>query len=818
MRWMALCLFVCACLPAVAADVLPPAPPKADWKNQIPLDYPDIATARKAWIPMNDSAPVSRVKWESCRGMRFTCNFAGTKFERASWDLKTTLDLSTAQGIQFQVFCPDPSPVSYFGFYLKSGEGWYSGTFAPDVPGKWGTVRVDKIDMRVEGKPAGWNKIDGVRISGWRGTDQDASLFVANIGYIPSESPIAVVWGEWAGQQLPEEARVISESVRLTATLLAGSGFSFGLISDASLTPEALAGRKVAILPYNPKMPDAARGALAKFIDGGGKLITFYRIPEGFEKKIGIQTGQYLKESKPGQFASIRRSGGGLPELPEITMQSSRNIISAAPQQDKAQVAAYWFDAEGKNTNEPAVIVSGTAAHMTHILFRDDPDHKRLLLLAMLGKLLPECWQKAAEWSLKQAGAVGPYNSYETVRTALKDKRKRDNVAQALDQAEKLRSDADALMKAQKFAQAIDAAGQMHAQLVTAYCAAQRGVSGEHRAFWCHDACGVLGMSWDEAIKNLAGNGFTAVMPNMCWGGTAYYASDVLPVAAEIKAKGDQLAACLEACRKYGIECHVWKVNWNMGGRAAAAFRDRMAKEGRIQVSADGKKNPDWLCPSNPANQQLEIDAMAEIAAKYDVDGVHFDYIRYPDSQACFCTGCKERFEKVLGKKVDGWPQAVMKDEKLRAAWLDFRRAQITKVVAGVHEKVKAKKPNVKISAAVFPNYPSDRDSIGQDWKLWCEKGYVDFVCPMDYTPSNAQFENQVKLQKEWAGKVPCYPGIGLSLWTDPDPICRLIDQIEVTRKMKTGGFTVFNYNTREANEILPQCGLGITRKSVSEK
>mgnify|MGYP000700577408 CR=1 FL=1 len=38
-----------------------------------------------------------------------------------------------------------------------------------------------------------------------------------------------------------------------------------------------------------------------------------------------------------------------------------------------------------------------------------------------------------------------------------------------------------------------------------------------------------------------------------------------------------------------------------------------------------------------------------------------------------------------------------------------------------------------------------DRDTIGQDWKLWCDRGYLDFVCPMDYTASSAQFRSATR-------------------------------------------------------------------------
>ena len=64
---------------------------------------------------------------------------------------------------------------------------------------------------------------------------------------------------------------------------------------------------------------------------------------------------------------------------------------------------------------------------------------------------------------------------------------------------------------------------------------------------------------WDRSIRRLRDMGFNAVIPNMLWAGLAHYPSDVLPEAPGGK---DQIADCLKACRKYGVECHVWKVNY----------------------------------------------------------------------------------------------------------------------------------------------------------------------------------------------------------------------------------------------------------------
>ena len=166
-----------------------------------------------------------------------------------------------------------------------------------------------------------------------------------------------------------------------------------------------------------------------------------------------------------------------------------------------------------------------------------------------------------------------------------------------------------------------------------------------------------------------------------------------------------------------------------------------------------------------------------------------------------------------MGAKVKNWPADVRSDNDLGDKWLAFRRKQITDTVAAVWAGAKKVRPEVEISAAVFRNWPSDRDSVGQDWKLWCERGYLDFVCPMDYTPLNSLFDRMVSQQLEWTHGVPCYPGIGVSVWNDRTDIAKLIEQINITRKHKTGGFTIFNYASVEANEIVGKLGKGITKK-----
>ena len=126
--------------------------------------------------------------------------------------------------------------------------------------------------------------------------------------------------------------------------------------------------------------------------------------------------------------------------------------------------------------------------------------------------------------------------------------------------------------------------------------------------------------------------------------------------------------------------------------------------------------------------------------------------------------------------------------------------------------RVRAEAPGVKISAAVFQNAETAPSNVGQDWPTWCQENLLDFVCPMDYEESPALFTGKLVPQKRLAGKVPIYPGIGLSTWrNDGRDAVRLARQILAVRELGLDGFTVFNFD-RRAEKVLPLLRLGVTR------
>jgi uncharacterized lipoprotein YddW (UPF0748 family) len=357
------------------------------------------------------------------------------------------------------------------------------------------------------------------------------------------------------------------------------------------------------------------------------------------------------------------------------------------------------------------------------------------------------------------------------------------------------------------YAQMLTPAFDGRAWLTMAYVLCQRPEAGELRAAWEENGTGPWPGDWAHAADHLAKNGFTAVLPNMLWGGLAHYPSKYLPRSDTYRKYGDQIAQCLAACRASGLQMHVWKIDWNME-TSPQGFVDKMKSQKRTQVDVYGH-DVRWLCPSDPRNRRLESDSLMEVITNYGVDGIHFDYIRYPDETTCYCAGCRARFESYRGSPVPHWPGDCY-DGPLRSEYRDWRCLQITTLVHDVHDRAKAVKPEIKISAAVWSDYPDCRISVGQDWLDWIRKGYLDFVCPMDYTTSASEFSRTVSTQiRQVNGVVPMYPGIGASLGL---PIDQIIVQILETRRQGTAGFTLFSYDDYLAREALGLLGAATTR------
>src|ERR1035441_6085804 len=270
-------------------------------------EYADDSAARAAWQPMGGSAAASVALLEGRKVLHLPCNFAGKKIERASWDQQLKLDLASSRGIQFNVLCRDASPVSYFSIYFQSGEGWYHAAFFPESATGWNSISIDKTEMAAEGKPAGWGQIRAIRISAWRGKDENTEFYLSDIrktGVLGGDAIVAILRSESASQQSPGEGRNVEQFTQTVAQNLYALGIGCSVISDLNVSADTLKQAKLVILPYNPSVPDRVADELAHYVSAGGKLLVFYAVPERLRQVLRIEGGTHTKAAYHGQFAA----------------------------------------------------------------------------------------------------------------------------------------------------------------------------------------------------------------------------------------------------------------------------------------------------------------------------------------------------------------------------------------------------------------------------------------------------------------------------------------------------------------------------------
>ena len=300
---------------------------------------------------MGGSAAASVALLEGRKVLRLPCNFAGTKIERASWDQQLKLDLASSRGIQFNVLCRDASPVSYFSIYFQSGEGWYHAVFFPESATGWNAISIDKTEMTTEGKPAGWGQIKAIRISAWRGKDEDTEFYLSDIrktGVLGGDAVVAILRGESASQQSPDEGRNVEQFTQAVAQNLYALGIGCAVISDLDATPDNLKQAKLVILPYNPSVPDRVADELAHYVSAGGKLLVFYAVPERLRPVLKLEGGAHTRAAYPGQFAAIHFGDDALKGAPPVVGQQSWNINAFRPVAGASRVFAEWFDDQGQ--------------------------------------------------------------------------------------------------------------------------------------------------------------------------------------------------------------------------------------------------------------------------------------------------------------------------------------------------------------------------------------------------------------------------------------------------------------------------------------
>lgn len=265
--------------------------------------------------------------------------------------------------------------------------------------------------------------------------------------------------------------------------------------------------------------------------------------------------------------------------------------------------------------------------------------------------------------------------------------------------------------------------------------------AAEFRGIWV-DAWGSGFLNASEVTKlvnDCSANNFNAVLVQMRRRGDAFYMPqlpNLEPRTTVLASDYDALAEIIKQCHAAvpRIEVHVWVttfVIWKDQNsppiQATHVFNlhpEYLMKNsiGTTWVNEEGY----YLDPGNPGATLWNYNMAKDIVSHYDIDGFHWDYIRYPASDAGYNDTAISRYKAEFGLTSSPAPS-----DAQFSAW---RRRQVTDFLRWVDADLLEIKPKLVLSASVFGSRTDAYNARFQDWAGWNAEGILDVSVPMTYT------------------------------------------------------------------------------------
>lgn len=269
------------------------------------------------------------------------------------------------------------------------------------------------------------------------------------------------------------------------------------------------------------------------------------------------------------------------------------------------------------------------------------------------------------------------------------------------------------------------------------------GEAREFRGLWV-DAFGPGFLNSNEVaklVRDCHQYNFNAVLVEMRRRADAFYIPkppNPDPRTTALTNDFDALAEIIALCHNATprIEVHCWLVShliWSWDKKPPPqkrhVFNLRPEYLSRDSIGQTLLGIGYYLDPGNPEANEAVHRVAVDIVRRYDIDGLHWDYCRYPNRDSGFGQRSIRRYNEEFGLK--GEPE--INDPQ----FCEWRRRQVTDFLRWVNADLLAIKPNLVISVAVFAHYPDAYGYRFQDWAAWNREGIVDICMPMNFSADN---------------------------------------------------------------------------------
>ncbi|MCX5695869.1 MAG: family 10 glycosylhydrolase [Candidatus Omnitrophica bacterium] len=269
------------------------------------------------------------------------------------------------------------------------------------------------------------------------------------------------------------------------------------------------------------------------------------------------------------------------------------------------------------------------------------------------------------------------------------------------------------------------------------------------------------------------------------------------------KLREDPLNLLIKQAHSKGIKVYAWLNLLSLSDNKSAFILqkygvDVLTRNLKEKKSLDDYKIDDqfFLEPGDTRVRQELCSITQELISAYPgLDGILFDYIRYPDKDPDYgyTKTNIERFKKATG----------VKDiSKSLSIWNDWKRTQVDELLTLLVNKVRSMRPDMRIGSTGCVPFVRAYYEAYQNWPVWVNEGRVDFVLLMSYPKDAAEFNKNIQEAKE---KVRDFKNVYIGL-----PAYKLVhaakvfrDELQIARSAGAGSYTVFHYNSLLENPSL---------------
>jgi uncharacterized lipoprotein YddW (UPF0748 family) len=250
-----------------------------------------------------------------------------------------------------------------------------------------------------------------------------------------------------------------------------------------------------------------------------------------------------------------------------------------------------------------------------------------------------------------------------------------------------------------------------------------------------------------------------------------------------------------EAAREFRLKVHAWYCVFPEGKHSTllnrnpelSAIQNHPAKGLQSDKPDLWGESMRWSCSNRPEVREYHYNLMSEAIDRYDVDGIHYDWIRSGFYQ-CYCPWCRAKCRELTGADL---LKEMGNFHPLAQVWYGFRAQNVTELVQRVSGRARAK--GKETSAAVFCSFPLSYNEQAQEWPLWLRDGHLDLAIPMTYTTIPAETHyysvNHVALHRD-AGRGEMWEGI-CTHGIDGELLSTIARSALETR---AGGLVLFSY------------------------